>query len=494
MRILIDTNVLIPLEPTSHENLEPGSRVAAQLVRAINDDHNHRLLIHPSSLRDLARDSDVDRASSRQILIGKYSQLMQAPLLSLVEPQLGIVPVDSHDWVDHCLLAAIVGDAVDILVTQDGMMHKKAARLGVLERVLYVEDALALLKILDTKAPLPPPAVDFIPVHAINGDDPIFDSLRPDYPGFDNWLTRVKRAGRRGWLVTSEDGTYAAVCIIKEEDDDFRLGGKVLKISTLKVSSEFQGNRYGELLFKAVFDFCRQNSYVHVYVTVFEKHASLISLLTQFGFWHLDGTRTSLGEMVFVKDFVPSASDVSSMTPLQLHVRFGPPALRLRSGNAFLVPIQPKFHRLLFPDAEAQQSLALMPRPYGNALRKAYLSRSPSRLVTPGSVLLFYRSHISQGVTAVGVVEETFVSQDVDEIVARVGQRTVYSREEIHGLAVSPVLAILLRQDRLLEHPISLEELIVYNAAEAAPQSITSVDDDALEWLSQRLGESCFYP
>ncbi len=488
MRLLIDTNVLIPLEPTRHEDVEDGTTVAADLVRVAHQ-AAHTILIHPNSLVDLQRDSDPERQATRDVLVGKYVKLESPPAMCVVETVVGAVAPGSNDWVDHSLLAAVVGDAVDLLVTQDGGIHRKAARLNVADRVLTVQDALALLRTLDDSAPTAPPAVEFVAVHKLSAGDPIFDSLRDDYPEFDEWLTKAKRQGREGWIIPGGEGAYAGVCIIKPRDDEFRLGGKVLKICTLKVAPDHQGNRYGELLLKSIFSYVHENAYDHAYVTVFERHQGLIALLEEFGFRCLIDRRTPVGELVFMKDFTYTAADVGSLGSLAFHVRFGPPALKVEPDHVFVVPIQPRFHAILFPEGEVQTQLAVLPRPYGNALRKAYLCNAPIRRLGGGDTLLFYRSHDARAVTALGVVEEVLVSRDADEIVAMVGQRTVYSYDEIRRLARGEVLAILFRQDRLLEHPISLQELQSHGAIRTAPQSITSLSGGAVEWLAERVDE-----
>ena len=130
----------------------------------------------------------------------------------------------------------------------------------------------------------------------------------------------------------------------------------------------------------------------------------------------------------------------------------------------------------------------MVPRAFGNALRKAYLSRGPIRRLQAGSCLLFYRTHDLQAVTCAGVVESTLVSRDAQAVARFVGQRTVYSFEQINEMCVSEVLAILFRQDRLLESPISLAELRANRVVRGAPQSIMTVPREVVPWLGQRIG------
>jgi len=499
MNILIDTNVVIPLEPTCPEHVEAKTALAADFVRAASSG-GHRLLLHPESLRELAGDRDATRRATRSVLIRKYQQLDPPPPLGDdVVSTLGRVDTSSHDYVDHLMLAAVHADAVDFLVTDDGAIRSKASRLGLGDRVMTVEDVLAFLTSLEGRTPPPPPFVEAVKAYELDERDPIFESFRAEYDDFDRWLVRCKREQRPAWVVR-DDGRLAAVCIVKERDDELSLGGHTLKICSLKVAEERPGRRYGELLLKTLFHYLWENRYDFAFVTVFPQHGGLIALLEDFGF----GRRlpdTGRGEFVYVKALRPSPEDRGSMQPLEFHVRFGPPAVKLVPGGVYLVPIRPRYHRLLFPDAEPQPEerdqlelpLGLPPAeppgPFGNALRKAYLSKSSIRQLGSGAALLFYRSWDIQAVTSIGVVEDTMRSRDAQQVAAFVGQRTVYTLDEISSMcAEREVIAIRFRQDRLLPTPIPETELVSKGVARRAPQSIASVPPEVIPWLVRRIG------
>lgn len=486
MRLLVDTNILIPLEPATPEDAEPTTAFAAELVGLAQG--AHPIVVHPESLAELAGDSHEHRRSLRRVLVRKYVELTHPPVPTAeMEAQIGRAVRGTNDWVDHHLLAAVYRDAVDLLVTEDEGIHRKAKRLGIEDRVVSVRDAVEVLRSLLGGAPTPPPFVTQLPAHALDETDPIFDSFRSDYaPGFDDWLRRAKREGRRVWVIQDPGSTrYAALCIVKENDDEYGLGGRVLKISSLKVSDEYRGNRYGELLLKTVFNFCTASRFDRAWVTVFDHHAALISLLRDFGFEER-GERTGRGELILVKRFTWDEVTREALDPLTFHVRFGPPAVKLVAGDVFLVPIMPTYHKLLFPEAE--QQVELIPRAFGNALRKAYLCRAASRRLRPGSCLLFYRSEDAQAVTCVGVVESVHVSADAEQVARFAGQRTVYSYGEIERMCSSEVLAIRFRQDRLLPAPIHLDELVRQGVVRRAPQSITAVPPERTSWIADRIG------
>jgi GNAT superfamily N-acetyltransferase len=486
MRILVDTNVVIPLEPTEPEHEELGTPLAAELIGLCQG--VHAVVIHPASIQELAKDSDPGRRRLRSTLLRKYGELEDPPSVDArIETELGRPAPGTNDWVDHQLLAAVARDAVDLLVTEDDGIHRKARRLGIEDRVVRVRDAVEQLRSLLGRVPPPPPFVISTRAYNLNESDSIFDSFREDYaPEFDDWLRRCKLEGRRTWVIEEVGGRdLAGICIIKEDDDELGLGGRVIKISSLKVSDRHQGNRYGELLLKTIFRFCSENRFDHAWVTVFERHAALITLLSDFGFEPL-GMRTSRGEVILAKRFTPSEEERQSLGPLEFHKRFGPPALKLVPGDVFLVPIRPMYHQLLFPEVERQ--LEFSPRVFGNALRKAYLSKGSIRRLQPGSSLLFYRSSDLRVVTSAGVVESVLVSGDANEVARFVGQRTVYSYRQIREMCSSEVLAILFRQDRLLDAPIPIGELEANHVVKRAPQTIMTLPGEAVTWLEQRIG------
>ena len=488
-RFLLDANVLIPLEPTSSSELESDTPLAAEIVQRATALGFH-LLVHPETIRELGDDPNAARRDARQLLLAKYQVLTDPPGIEHVEDLLGAVEPRSNDWADHVLLAALLADAVHYLVTNDDGIHRKARRLGLpSDRVLTIADARALLGTLVSTPQPPPPQVTTRPLHSLRRDDPIFASLHDDYPGFDQWFGRVSQEGREAWVIESPTSGYAGICIWKSDDDELGLGGKVMKLSTFKVSEEHRGRRYGELLLKTAFNELHANRYDHVWLTVFERHAALIAMLEEFGFEQLQG-ETPVGELVMVKHLSPT--DGTALDHFSYHSHFGPPAVDISlGGGVYVIPIQPRYHARLFPDHPREPArLLLDDDPFGNALRKAYLSRSPIAPLPRGATILFYRSDDWQAITTVGVVEQSMRSGDPSAIAAFSGQRTVYSYDEIEGMTRPTALAVLFRQDRLLESPWTLDRLVAAGVLNGPPQSITRVhSEEGIEWLTTRLDE-----
>ena len=488
MKLLLDTNVLIPLEPTRTADVEPLTGAAAEMVR-LSVEFRHQLYVHPAADADIDRDRNLPRRNLRRVLLGKYTRLPEPPdASSQLEQVIGTAPRGSNDWVDHQLLAAIEADAVDFLVTEDQGLHGRARRAGLGDRVLAISEAVTLLQGLSEKVPPAPPAVRPVKVHSIDPADRIFDSLRTDYPGFDDWLRKCRREHRQAWIIEGGASQLAALCIINpEKEPPQSTEGKVLKICTLKVSEDFGGVRYGELLLKTVFAHASENQYDWIFIEVFGKHCRLVGLLEDLGFQVAEET-TAKGEMVLTKPTRPEVEHGQIADAMAYHIRYGP-RFFVPEVSWYVVPIQPRYTRLLFPETERQPSLFPGSWPFGNAIRKAYLCHSSVRNIQPADVLVFYRSESAQGAVAVGVVERTVASSSVEEIVRAVGKRTVYTLEQIETLCEREVLAILFRQSRILTPTISADDLVQHGIFRRPPQSIMSPSEEGLTWLRAKLAE-----
>jgi len=356
--------------------------------------------------------------------------------------------------------------------------------VGLSDRVLYAADALATIRGLFPTVPTPPPHVSALLAHALR-DDPIFGTLRQDYPGFDNWLTKCKREQRRVWVIEAHN-QYAGLCVVKDEELAGVPAGKTLKLCTFKVSDAFRGLRYGELLLKALFAYLHENAYTRTFVEVFPKHEYLLRLFKDFGFRTV-GAKES-GELVMSKAFRPPP-DAPALGALDFNVTYGPFALTLTGAKVFVVPIQPRFHQLLFPESEQQLQLRTELHPFSNSSRKAYLCHAGLRQIKAGDALLFYCSQITQAVTAVGVVEDTLTSNRAALIARYVGKRTVYPYVEIERMAAKPVLAILFRLSRFVPDAWPLDLLVRTGIVRSAPQSIVRVrNSEAVSWIANQLG------
>ena len=269
----------------------------------------------------------------------------------------------------------------------------------------------------------------------------------------------------------------------REDRPDFGAELKTLKICMFKISDMHSGFRYGELLLRDVLQYAERNAFGFLFVEVFPEQEQLIAFLAEFGFSDLDKP-TERGELRLGKRLAFTSHDIATIEPLDFNRRFGPFAMKWEDASVFIVPIKPKYHDLLFPEATAQSQFFEGRMACGNALRKAYLCNAVCREIRPGAILAFYRSEDTRGLTALGVAEETFVSCDATGVARFVGKRTVYPMGEIERLSQKEVLAVLFRQSRVLRSPILLDKLLRNEILAAAPQSITKISKlAARKWL-----------
>jgi hypothetical protein len=210
-------------------------------------------------------------------------------------------------------------------------------------------------------------------------------------------------------------------------------------------------------------------------------------MLQAFGF-EVHGEPTNLGELVLTKPGRPPQGRVSA-SPLEFAVRYGPCYLQWEGVTVWVVPIQPRWDRVLFPDRQEQTAMFQGQLPFGNALRKAYLCRSPVRKIREGDVLAFYRSETSQSIRTLGIVEGFVTSKDAAVIGRYVGRRTVYSMEEIKRMCAAsrPVLAVLFRQSLRPFEEVGLKKLKKGGVLRAAPQSIVQLSKEGGQWLISRV-------
>jgi hypothetical protein len=101
--------------------------------------------------------------------------------------------------------------------------------------------------------------------------------------------------------------------------------------------------------------------------------------------------------------------------------------------------------------------------------------------MTPGDVVLFYRSGDESAITSLGVVESYETLYDSDTVASRVKRRTVYSMEEIAKMVKQPTRVMLFRLVKHFQKPLSLESLKSKSITKGAPQSIMKINTAAFE-------------
>lgn len=478
LRFLLDTNILIPLQD-SMIALAPS---LANFVRLAGTG-GHQLLYHPASVADIQRDTDAARRTRTLTRLRQYNVLQAGPPCPW-----NTATTSVNDACDNEILFALQNDATHALVTEDQQLHAKAKTLGLEKRVFFIQSAEDWLQRLHQPAQVQLPHIQDVELHTLTTqlNSPFFDSLRDGYDGFDDWFRRKAQEGRSAWIYRTEGSNdLSAICIYAVQNDEpvtdagHVLPRAALKLCTFKVGEQVRGRKIGELFLRASFRSATDQQCESIFVHAnAERQGQLIALLDDFGFSSVGLYR---GDEVFVKQH-PIEPPALEMDPFEYVKRFYPHYMSGANIQKFLVPIQPQFHGILFPDY--YQPGATLPANHpltdvGNAMKLAYLCHSPTNSVRAGDIVLFYRTHDLKAVTTLGVVESFDVYHSAEEIARRVSRRTVYSRDEIAEMARKPTKVMLFRLIEHLPTPVSYASLLNERIVGGPIQSIRKITDES---------------
>ena len=479
MNILLDTNILIPLEDTS-KTLDSSF---AEL-RKLSAEQHHCLYIHPMQFEDINRDKNQERRTIVLSRLKQYSQIENPPILSDQEcNELGLSQSNDNDRVDNNVLFALYRGAVHLLVTNDEGIHRKASKIGLQDKVYRLGQCLLLLQRYTTD----PFVFDYTGVkerflYEINKNQPFFESLRQSYDGFDKWFQKCATDKRKCWCIEDGDSNVVAICIYKHEqdarltDNGEIIHGRILKLCTFKVDPKARGKKLGERLLYIAFDYCVKNDLDWVYLHTFgEEQKTLVGLCTDYGFSCLGKYKQ---DDVYIK---PMKLRDDACNSLESLIKYYPYFQDNESVQKFIIPIQPQFHEDLFPDFsnmkgtlfEKDQSLYTC---QGNTIKKAYLCHAKIKTIRKGDIILFYRSKDRKSIQCMGIVEDVLFSENIDEVFPEIATRTVYKYSDIQNILKKRTLVILFRY-KALDKEIS-NQSIVDAGVKGYIQSIRKIDNE----------------
>lgn len=474
--------------------------------------HGVRLFVDSAVDDDVRRDTDPVRRTITLSKLEKFERLsgIAYPRDDELARSYGAIN-SANDRSDCRLLFCLERKAADFLITRDVRLMRRARRIGIGSRVLSVEDAILWLRQTFEPTAVELPYIIEREAYAVDKRDPLFDSLRADYAGFDDWFDeKCAKEHRKCWIVDVA-GVMAGIVIRKDETRSEATfvtlpGNKILKLCTFKMRPEYRGEKFGEQLLKQCLWFAQTNGYDVVYVTAFADKDDLRHLLECYGF-RVTG-RQDNGELVLEKAMRRGLLLVDDQTDILTFDRECYP--RYYDGirvSKFIVPIQGPYHAKLFPEISYSTPLPLFAgaglarerimgrgqdRTPGNTIRKVYLCRAQARGLKAGDVLLFYLSHhkkmdASQSLTTVGIVEQWRESKSSDDLVLMTAKRSVFSQKELIDLQnkkLGPIKVIDFLLAGHLSPPINLEQLLglrIFNGR--PPQSIAGIDNDRYQCL-----------
>lgn len=406
MRALLDTNIIIHRETNRIFNRDIG------ILFKWLDKGQYTKCIHPITIEEIKKNSNKETVDTLSVKLDSYVALKTVANISLeVKAVSDANDNNLNDSNDTQLLNEVYCDMVDILITEDKKIHKKANLLNISERVFTIESFLE--KVVSEN----PELVNYNVLSVtkkffgeINLFDTFFDSFREDYVGFNKWFN--KKSDEIAY-VTHNMGNILSFLYVKVEDKTENYSDifppfkpkKRLKIGTFKVVSN--GVRLGERFLKIIIDNAIQYKVEEIYVTIFEKRNEQIRLIDLLEEWGFKKYGKKGDELVLTRDFKPSFNIDNPKTTY--------PFISTKS-NVFLVPIYPKYHTELLPDSYLKNESPndfTENEPHRNAISKVYICRSVKRNVKKGDIIVFYRTK-TQGqsayhtsvITTIGIVEE----------------------------------------------------------------------------------------
>lgn len=434
MRVLLDTNIIIYRENRKMTNYSIG-----HLFRWL-DKLKCDKLIHPLSKKEIAQYQYADPAEAMTLKLDAYDEMKtQAPMAREVYALALKTDKDENDRIDTILINEVFQGRVDVLVTEDKKMRRKAEQLGYGHKVLSINAFIAYAtaenpELIEYKAL----AVKKVPIGSIDVNNDFFNSLRAAYNGFNGWFAR--KCNEDAYLCEDDTGRILGFLYLKTETQNENYIDIVppftpkrrLKVGTFKVDAT--GFRLGERFVKIILDNALERNVDEVYVTLFENRIELETLATLLSRWGFNfyGRKTDTQETVLTKTmkFYDESESVKQNYP------------NLRDNvQKFILPILPQYHTSLLPDSilkNENEDNFVKKTPYRYALQKVYISWSSERAINPGDIVLFYRmgtdgnkKHTSV-ITTVCVIDEMhsyFGSKE--DFLKHCQNRSVFSHEEL---------------------------------------------------------------
>jgi rRNA-processing protein FCF1 len=490
MNVLFDTNLLIEINSYNR----PMDNQVAEMLQNVSKLSFH-IFVHGKQNEDFQRDRDDNRKVYNLSRMSQFEILDNPPIPT--EHEIDMLHWNNHnanDYIDNVLLFALYKDAVHLLVTNDNKLRNKAIRCFLADRLMTLSEFCVYLKGLCGEKFSLPAGIQERYVYQLDSNSTFWDSLSEDYPNFKEWYSRVSQDHRKAWCVLN-DKLPLAICIYKENepperltDNGLILDGPTLKICTFKVSEEVQGRKYGERMLFTAFQFSYSHNYKWIYLHMAKGKQEHLKLLCQdFGF-EFRGVKTisyNRVDEIYVKAVNPSIQNIISIPAIEFLRKYYP-SYREDSGiRKFIVPIRPGYHTDLFPDVDELRNglfgdSIVSDNPQSNTIRKAYICKGKNNAISPGDIILFYRSRDKRNVQVIGVVEtvlRTRGEQELNKVMGYVSKRTVYTKAELQEMLKGDALIILFQLVRFInDNDSSLDLKSV--GIKGPVQTIRQITDD----------------
>ena len=142
-----------------------------------------------------------------------------------------------------------------------------------------------------------------VPFERIDYRDPIFESIRLDYPDLDMWHENALRTAalRCGFVVRAADGSYAGIAILKSGEGPDGPSPTGLKLATFRVSRDAEAQGVADVLLSRVFERAIELEADVIFATVLPGHEDLTRFLELRGFRRA-ARESERGECIYVAD------------------------------------------------------------------------------------------------------------------------------------------------------------------------------------------------
>lgn len=242
----------------------------------------------------------------------------------------------------------------------------------------------------------------------IDLNDTFFQSLKDDYPGFEDWFYRKRDQDA---FVQYDNKNVVGFLYLKVENDEVDdvtppiCASKILKVGTFKIDAH--GTKLGEQFLKVIADYAINEDVDVCYVTIYPKHKKLIQLVEQFGFeYYGKKGKGQLEENVYLKRMRNMSGDINKDFP----------RINLNQTRKYLMSIYPKYHSVMFPDSilTTENKNIITDISFTNSIHKIYVcSMNNVENLRYGDVVVLYRTaeygrsaEYSAVATSICVVEE----------------------------------------------------------------------------------------
>ncbi len=485
MKALLDTNIIIHRE---------ANRIVSQDIGILYrwlDRGKYTKCVHSATVEEVKKNPNKETVDLFLVKLDSYELIdIPSPLKDELKAISGKYDVTDNDKVDTMLLNEVFSGRVDILITEDKKIHKKAQELGIQDKVFTIES------FLEKTFAEHPELVDYKVLNVqklkfgrINLADSFFDSLKDDYVGFDQWF--LKKYDEEAYItINSNNGMLLSFLYLKVEDENENYSNitpvfphkRRLKVGTFKVISN--GFRLGERFMKIIFDNALKSHVDEIYVTIYDKRPEqrrLIELMEQWGFYFWGNKN---GERVYVRDFTPK-HDVHNLKGCFPYIS--------KNKNAFIVPIYPEYHTELLPDSilntESPEEF-IEDFPHRNCICKVYVSRALEPYPEIGDLLVFYRTGglYKSVITTIGEVQEIkFDFRDEEDFILYCRKKSVYPEQVLRDMwrySYRKPFVVSFLYAYSFPHRINMEKLIdlkVLLGINDAPRGFKSITKEQFE-------------